>query len=94
MKGLNTLQADPGGSQARAGEACGGGGAQGARVWPNKFGLLRLPERGYGRDLGGRWWLRPEAANARTVHPHDVLEHRDGTITVSGYLHNGEWRGT
>lgn len=65
---------------------------RGSRIYPNKFGFLRLPELGYGRDLHKRWWLRPVASDAQTVCATDVLEHRDGTITVSGYLINGEWR--
>lgn len=66
----------------------------GQRVHPDKFGQLRLPAGGYGCDLRGRWWLRPAGADARPVAGVDVRPHADGTITVSGYLLNGNWRAT
>lgn len=60
----------------------------GERVWPNKFGQLRLPEGGYGTDLAGRWWCRPPGGNMRAV---EVEEHPDGTATV---LHELSINGT
>lgn len=64
----------------------------GERVWPNKFGQLKLPEGGYGLDLKRRWWIRPAAVNAFSLAPHDVTEHPNGTITVSGFINQGAWR--
>lgn len=62
------------------------------RIFPNKFGALRLPEGSYGQDLRGRWWLRPPSGNARSVEQRDVRLHPDGTITVSGFVLCGQWR--
>lgn len=62
------------------------------RVYPNKFGALRLPEGAYGQDMRGRWFFRQPGQDAVSLQPRDVLEHFDGTITVSGYLDAGEWR--
>ena len=64
------------------------------RFFPNKFGTLRLPEEGgYGQDLRGKWLLRAPFSNSRQISPNDVVEHQDGTITVSGFLINGNWWG-
>ena len=62
------------------------------RVYPNKYGRLRLPTGSYGRDLRGRWWLRPLHSDSAALRDADVFEHQDGTITVSGHLINGQWR--
>ena len=64
----------------------------GERLHPTKFGSLRLPERGYGRDLKQRWWIRPPGGNALKLDSRDVIEHPNGTITVSGFLNQGSWR--
>lgn len=66
--------------------------AVGERVFPNKFGTLKLPEGGFGCDLRSRWWIRPEGGNAVTVAACDVTEHPDETITVSGFINQGSWR--
>ena len=55
----------------------------GERVFPNKWGHLRLPECGYGRDLQNRWWIRPLGEDRRQVPAALVTEHADGTITVT-----------
>lgn len=73
---------------------------EGQRVYPNKFGKLRLPEGGYGRDLRGRWMARPPRGNLVGLKLECVLEHSDGTVTVIGeilngvtyLLENGNWR--
>lgn len=63
-----------------------------SRVYPNKYGLLRLPaEGGHGQDLRGRWWLRLPGQNARTLSSAEVTLNANGTITVSGFLINGDW---
>jgi hypothetical protein len=64
----------------------------GERYYPNKFGVLRLPEGGYGVDLCGRWWFRPRFSNTLGIPSKDVREHGDGTITVSGHLIQGQWQ--
>lgn len=65
------------------------------RVFPNKFGDLRLQEGSYGKDMKGRWWYRG-LVNKSTVglRSEDVREHEDGTITLSGYLLHGVWATT
>lgn len=58
----------------------------GQRVFNNKFGLLRLPEGGYGQDLRRAWWCRPPGENAMIIASHLVTEHDDETITVMGTI--------
>lgn len=71
----------------------------GARIRPNKFGLLRLPDGGYGRDIKGRWWVRPPGQDSYQVEGENVYEHEDSTITVRTqinghgvFLERGVWR--
>jgi len=76
------------------------------------FGPTRFAPGDYGKDLRtGAWWVRPPRnADGRALvgrlTSHQVLEHGDGTITVSpsilweygsgeslwhGWLQRGEW---
>lgn len=75
----------------------------GQRVDPDRYGYLRLPEGGFGRDIGGRWWVRPPSANMVRLNGHEVEEHPGGAITVrpsievaergaAFRLENGIWR--
>ena len=77
----------------------------GTRVYPNDEGHLYLNEPGqYGMDSDGMWWaFVPEAGcPVGALSDHTVVEHEDGTITVSpsilwpgkwhGYLDRGVWR--
>lgn len=64
----------------------------GQRIFPNKFGFLRLPEGGFGKDLKGRWWMRSPRGDAQIVAHNDVQECTDGMVTVSGYITKGVWR--
>lgn len=76
----------------------------GERVYPR----LRLYEAGqYGRDTDGVWYCWPPGTELMgSLREHEVVEHEDGTITVSpsilvkggekhetwhGYLVRGEW---
>jgi hypothetical protein len=70
----------------------------------------RLPDGGnpafapgdYWRDGDGVWWVRPPQGHMGPLTDHEVIEHEDGTITVSpsidspgewhGYLERGLWR--
>lgn len=63
-----------------------------SRVFPNKFGKLLLSDGSYGEDMRGVWWMRPPNADARKLAPADVVRGHDHTITVSGYLLDGNWR--
>lgn len=74
---------------------------QGIRVWPNEVTNVRaFPEGGYGKAADGRWMVRPPGCNLGDLDGHEVVEHEDGTITVSpsiagegfhGHLIRGEW---
>lgn len=74
---------------------------KGRRVYPDSAGMLRLAEGDYGKDMAGRWHVRPPGAHAGELDGHTVTEHDDATITVSpsiagedfhGYLERGVWR--
>lgn len=74
---------------------------RGQRIDPNKFGLLRLPAGGYGKDMKGHWWVRPPGSDAYQLESENVQEHDDGTITVTTqinghgiFLERGFWRKT
>jgi hypothetical protein len=83
---------------------------QGRRVYDNEEGHLLLAAGDYGFH-DGKWWCRvPEEngfhAGMGNLSSHEVIEHEDGTITVSpsilvtghhdrqwhGYLERGIWR--
>ncbi len=77
---------------------------------PRKYidddGYLRLAEGDYGQESNGTWSVRPPGKHAGGIPKHNVVEHEDGTITVSpsillndgrgnawhGYLEKGIWR--
>ncbi len=70
----------------------------GARFAPGDY--MRVSE---GPDAGV-WYARPPRGHVGCLREHDVIEHEDGTITVSpsillvgepgwhGYLQRGVWR--
>ena len=79
----------------------------GVRVYADEQGRLRLPEGGFGLDpRDGNWYARPHGHSTGCLSRHEVVEHEDGTITVSpsilfeepplqpwhGYLERGGWR--
>jgi hypothetical protein len=66
----------------------------GRRVFPGEDGRLRLAPGDFGKDLSGVWHARPPtmeiAGLEKQQHPlggnlqlHKVVDHPDGTITVS-----------
>ena len=61
----------------------------GQRVFPNKFGDLRLPFGVYGQDMAGRWWARPPGANTVDLKYHVVEEQVDGGVTVMPVINSG-----
>ena len=65
----------------------------GVRLYPNKFGDLRLPDGGYGRDMSGRWFCRPPGANTVELKYHEVEEHPDGGVTVLPVINSGNGAG-
>jgi hypothetical protein len=78
---------------------------RGRRIYADVNGDLRLAEGDYGYSpKGGCWQVRPPGCHAGSIPWHDIIEHEDGTITVSpsilledvetiwhGYLKNGNW---
>lgn len=80
----------------------------GKRIYPDAADLHWLPEPGeYGRHPAtGTWYARTPNGHAVDLRKHSVVEHDDGTITVSpsilvsdwsgplwhGYLERGVWR--
>ena len=77
----------------------------GKRVYPNEKGDLFLGEGDYGKDKRGMWLARAPGTHTGDLSRHTVVEHEDGTITVSpsiliksydcewhGYLEKGMWR--
>ena len=81
---------------------------KGRRIYPNKDGKLLFAPGDYGFE-NGEWLARPPKKiplMLRSLEDHDVVEHEDGTITVSpsikinrgddiiwhGYLEKGIWR--
>lgn len=78
---------------------------KGSRVYPDTEGRLWLAEGAYGKSKEGVWYARPFGQHTGSLEKHSVVEHDDGTITVSpsilirshkgvwhGYLENGVWR--
>jgi len=62
----------------------------GQRVFPDKYGTLRLAEGAFGLDLRGVWWCRPPGESLRrNLDRRVVIEHADGTLTVRGTLNGG-----
>lgn len=57
---------------------------KGRRVYPQEDGHLHLSEGDYGYDpIVGHWVVRPPGHNAGGIPHHGVIEHEDGTITVT-----------
>lgn len=80
-------------------------GMKGARKSPDENGQLFLADGEYGKGANGIWYARPPGYHMGNLLGHNVVEHNDGTITVSpsilisdgqtqwhGYLERGEWR--
>ena len=79
---------------------------KGRRVYPDEKGRLNLSEGDYGKGVDGLWECRPPGHHLGSLANHEVVEHEDGTITVSpsilidyppegswhGYLEKGIWR--
>ena len=54
------------------------------RKYADDDGQLRLAEGEYGRDpRNGIWYARPPGQHLGSLANHEVIEHDDGTITVS-----------
>lgn len=62
----------------------------GERIFPDRYGHLRLPNGGFGRDLRGRWWGRPPGEDSRVLEQFSVIEHADGTLTFQGLINGGD----
>ena len=44
---------------------------------------LSLGEGDYGKDINGVWYARPPGMHTGCLSRHEVIEHDDGTITVT-----------
>ena len=83
-------------------------GIKGRRVYPDDDGFLKLKPGDYGKETNGVWMARPPGkVHMGCLVNHTVVEHADGTITVSpsilitqgdvqwhGYLKQGIWEET
>ena len=81
----------------------------GRRIYPNEQGRLSFAPGDYGKTTEGIWRARPPDPDAHMgdLTNHTVVEHADGTISVSpsiliqagtgrpswhGFLERGVWR--
>jgi len=56
------------------------------RIYSDGIGHLFLKEGDYGKDIDGLWYCRPPGTPVSCLgclKNHQVVEHNDGTITVS-----------
>lgn len=79
---------------------------KGKRVYKDRDGNLILNRGDYGQDADGRWLACLPNGLLGNLGGHDVIEHEDGTISVSpsiltsdgqdrqwhGFLECGVWR--
>ncbi len=57
---------------------------KGRRIYPREDGRLYLQEGDYGFDPAqNHWVVRPPTCHAGGIPEHTVIEHEDGTVTVS-----------
>ncbi len=66
---------------------------EGIRRFHDKYGFLRLPVGGYGKDVSGKWWCRPPGADTTDLSHHTVEEHLDGCVTVTPQIDSGNGAG-
>jgi hypothetical protein len=52
------------------------------RIYPGEDGKLNLPSNSYGKEEG-IWYIRPPRCHVGSLRKHSIVEHEDGTITVS-----------
>jgi hypothetical protein len=64
----------------------------GRRVYTDETGHLLLKEGDYGKDKDGLWFARPPGCHTGCLSNHQVIEHEDGTITVSPSIRVADWR--
>lgn len=56
----------------------------GKRIYPDSNGEMIFSEGDYGKDpRDGHWYGRPPGGHLGNFTAHEVVEHADGTITVS-----------
>ncbi len=56
---------------------------RGRRIYSNENGQLPLQEGDYGWHPKSGWQVRPPKCHAGGIPNHEVIEHEDGTISVS-----------
>lgn len=52
------------------------------RAYANVDGKISFPPNSYGQEKG-IWYIRPPGCHLGSLAQHNVIEHEDGTITVS-----------
>lgn len=58
-------------------------GFEPTREWYARLGISELPNGGYGKDSAGIWCVVTPNGRYGSLANHSVVEHDDGTITVS-----------
>ena len=67
---------------------------QGRRVYPDGEGWFRLEEGDYLFDPRSKhWFARAPGCEMGDLSKHDIVEHEDGTITVSPSILHTEYEG-
>lgn len=67
---------------------------QGRRIYPKE--KMLFAEGDYGiQPTDGKWYACPPGCHLICLEYHDVIEHKDGTITVhpSIMISDGDWHG-
>lgn len=70
----------------------------GKRVYVDSDGDFSLRHGEYGKHpKDGNWYCRPPGSHMGNLSNHEVVEHEDGTITVSPSIlvtgYDGQWHG-
>jgi hypothetical protein len=56
----------------------------GRRIYPDdELGHFSMAAGDYCKSTDGQWWIRPPRGSMGVLDNHEIVEHEDGTITVS-----------
>lgn len=58
-------------------------GCEPSTEWYQRLGIKELPAGSYGKDSHGVWCVMTPNGRYGSLAKHDVVEHEDGTISVS-----------
>lgn len=62
------------------------------RVYPSEDGNVYFSEGTYGKGKDGIWYLQIPGCHVSSLKKHSVIEHEDGTITVSPSILHRDYR--